>query len=34
MGALIYYIAASAAILPLLCLASELFERYNPLYWF
>lgn len=33
MEVMIYYIAAAAAILPLLCLASELCERYNPLYW-
>lgn len=33
MGAFVYYIAAAAAALPLLCLASELCERYNPLYW-
>ena len=31
MGAMIYYIAAAAALLPLLCFAGDLLERYNPL---
>lgn len=31
--AALYYIVIASAILPVMCLLSELCERYNPLFW-